>query len=151
MASGGDLVTGFEEADALVAVGAVAVLDVAGQRPREGVPVEVVGVVAAAPARLEPDAQAVFVQVISAEDVAGSLALVVGRALSLGALADGPAGTGGRLEADRPHLIERDHMPAIGWRCGLQFEDPCGLGLVVGIRAGLPRAGALERQTRLGQ
>jgi hypothetical protein len=44
-ASGGDLVTGFEEADALVAVAAVAVLDVAGQRPGEGVPVEVVGVV----------------------------------------------------------------------------------------------------------
>jgi hypothetical protein len=38
-------VTGFEEADALGAVGAVAVLDVAGQGQREGVPVEVVGVV----------------------------------------------------------------------------------------------------------
>src|SRR3954469_10822475 len=45
MASGGDLVTGFEEAVAFGAVGAVAVLDVAGQGPGEGVPVEVVGVV----------------------------------------------------------------------------------------------------------
>src|SRR5277367_1518963 len=45
MALGGDLVSGFEEADAFVAVGAVAVLDVAGERPGEGVPVEVVGVV----------------------------------------------------------------------------------------------------------
>jgi hypothetical protein len=45
MASGGDLVTGFEQADALGAVRPVAVLDVAAQRPREGVPVEVVGVV----------------------------------------------------------------------------------------------------------
>src|SRR4051812_45336561 len=45
MASGGDLVTRFEDADAFGAVGAVAVLDVPGQRPGEGVPVEVVGVV----------------------------------------------------------------------------------------------------------
>jgi hypothetical protein len=38
-------VTGFEVADALVAVGAVAWLDVAGERPGEGVAVRVVGVV----------------------------------------------------------------------------------------------------------
>jgi hypothetical protein len=38
-------VTGFEEADALGAVGAVAVLDVPCERPCEGVPVQVVGVV----------------------------------------------------------------------------------------------------------
>lgn len=37
--------TGFEEADAFGAVRPVAVLDVAGQRPSEGVPVDVVGVV----------------------------------------------------------------------------------------------------------
>src|SRR5215216_596488 len=45
MASGDDLVSGFEEADAFVAMGAVAVADVAGERPGEGVPVDVVGVV----------------------------------------------------------------------------------------------------------
>src|SRR5688572_9293355 len=43
--SGGDLVTGFEDADALVAMRSVAVADVAGERPGEGVPVDVVGVV----------------------------------------------------------------------------------------------------------
>ena len=37
--------TGFEDADAFGAVWAVAVLDVAGQGPGEGVPVDVVGVV----------------------------------------------------------------------------------------------------------
>ena len=37
--------TGLEEADALGAVWSVAVLDVAGERPGEGVPVGVVGVV----------------------------------------------------------------------------------------------------------
>ncbi len=37
--------TGFELADAFGAVRPVAVLDVAGQRPGEGVPVDVVGVV----------------------------------------------------------------------------------------------------------
>src|SRR5215218_1037074 len=45
MASGGDLVAGFEDADALVAVWAVAMLDVASEGPGERVPVEVVGVV----------------------------------------------------------------------------------------------------------
>ena len=45
MSLGGDLVAGFEEADAFGAVGSVAVLDVAGQRPGEGVRVQVVGVV----------------------------------------------------------------------------------------------------------
>ena len=45
MASGGDPVTGFELADALVAVWSVAVLDVAGEREGKGVPAEVVGVV----------------------------------------------------------------------------------------------------------
>ena len=45
MASGGDLVAGFEEADAFVAVRSVAVADVAGERAGEGVPVDVVGVV----------------------------------------------------------------------------------------------------------
>ncbi len=42
-------------------------------------------------------------------------------------------------------------MPAVGRRCGLEFENPGGLGLVVGIRAGLPRARALKRQSGLGQ
>ncbi|MDQ3722284.1 MAG: hypothetical protein M3376_04280 [Actinomycetota bacterium] len=37
--------TGFEDADAFGAVRPVAVLDVAGERPGEGVPVDVVGVV----------------------------------------------------------------------------------------------------------
>ena len=45
MASGGDLVVGFELADAFGAVRSVAVLDVARQCPGEGVPVDVVGVV----------------------------------------------------------------------------------------------------------
>src|SRR3954453_2688452 len=45
MALGGDLVAGFEDAEAFVAVWAVAVADVAGERPGEGVPAEVVGVV----------------------------------------------------------------------------------------------------------
>jgi hypothetical protein len=39
------MVTGFEYPDALGALGAVAVMDVAGQRPGEGVPVEALGVV----------------------------------------------------------------------------------------------------------
>jgi hypothetical protein len=41
----GLLGTAFEDPDALGAVGAVAVLDVPGERPGEGVPVQVVGVV----------------------------------------------------------------------------------------------------------
>ena len=42
---GGDLVAGFEQADAFGAVGAVAVLDVSREYPGEGVPVDVVGLV----------------------------------------------------------------------------------------------------------
>jgi hypothetical protein len=42
--SGGDAVSGFGEGEAAVAVIAVAVGDVAGERPSGGVPVEVVGV-----------------------------------------------------------------------------------------------------------
>src|SRR5579859_4832220 len=42
--SGGDPVAGFGGGDAAVAVGAVAVGDVAGEREREGVPARVVGV-----------------------------------------------------------------------------------------------------------
>jgi hypothetical protein len=38
-------VTGFEDADALVAVRSVAVAEVAGERPGKRVPVDVVGVV----------------------------------------------------------------------------------------------------------
>src|SRR3954469_9371377 len=45
MALGGDLVAGFEEADAFVAVRSVAVLDVAGERPGKRGPLEGVGVV----------------------------------------------------------------------------------------------------------
>ncbi len=45
MASGGYGVAGFEGADAAGAVRPVAVLDVTGQRPSEGVPVDVDGVV----------------------------------------------------------------------------------------------------------
>src|SRR3954471_4266114 len=45
MASGGDLVAGFEQSDAFVAVRAVAMADVAGERPGKRVPVDVVGVV----------------------------------------------------------------------------------------------------------
>lgn len=44
-ASGGDLVTGFRETDALVAGRSVVVADVASQCASEGFPVEVVGVV----------------------------------------------------------------------------------------------------------
>ena len=44
MASGCDLVMTFEDGDALVAVWAVAVGDVAGESVGEGVPVDVVGV-----------------------------------------------------------------------------------------------------------
>jgi hypothetical protein len=42
--SGGDLASAFEVDEAFVAVRAVAVGDVAGQRVRERVPVEVIGV-----------------------------------------------------------------------------------------------------------
>src|SRR4051795_4196686 len=42
--SGGDLVSAFEVGEALVAVGSVAVADMAGERERERVPVEVIGV-----------------------------------------------------------------------------------------------------------
>src|SRR3954468_6344998 len=45
MASGGDLVAGFEQADAFVAVWSVAMADVAGEREGKRVPVDVVGVV----------------------------------------------------------------------------------------------------------
>src|SRR4051794_6198187 len=45
MASGGDLVAGFEQSDAFVAVRSVAMADVAGEGPGKRVPVDVVGVV----------------------------------------------------------------------------------------------------------
>src|SRR3954470_21091814 len=179
MALGGDLVAGFEAADAFVAVRSVAMLDVAGERPGKGVPVEVVGVVddeladreevaldrvevarvgrcgneldlvglgkgsdvrrpvgaeavldpvdasvagdrgadlghegevvAAASPWSEPDAQTIVVDVVGAEDVTRAVWAMVGRALALGPARGRPAGSGGRAQADRSHLIEGDH------------------------------------------
>jgi hypothetical protein len=188
MASGGDLVAGFELADAFGAVRCVAVLDVARQCPGEGVPVDVVGVVfdelvdreevafdgvevagvgwrgdqrdavgcreradirrpvgaevvldlvdppagrnggadlgyerevvAAAAVWPEPNAEAVVVDVVGADDVAGGVATVIGRALTLGASQGCPTGAGHRSQTDRAHLIKRDDMPAVGGRRG---------------------------------
>src|SRR4051812_49581573 len=179
MALGGDLVAGFEEADAFVAVRSVAVLDVAGERPGEGVPVEVVGVVddeladreevaldgvevagvggrghqldvggggeaadvggpvgrevvldpvdasvggdrgadlghegevvAAASAWPEPDPEAVVVDVVGAEDVAGAVGAGGGCALAPGPGAGGPARARPRGQAGPAPPIKRDY------------------------------------------
>ncbi|MDX6720550.1 MAG: hypothetical protein QOJ63_2804 [Solirubrobacteraceae bacterium] len=213
--SGGDLAAAFEVDEALVAVRAVAVGDVAGEREREGVPVAVVGVlddeladrqemtfdavqiagvgrcrdeldvvgvgvgadvggpvgaevvldpvdpkplgvavadlleerevVAAAPAWAQPNPEAVTMHVVGTEDVADAVRAGVGRALTLGPRSSRPARPGGRTQADRAHLIKRDHDPVLG-RPSVERQDLGGLGLVVGVRAGLPRPCALKRQ-----
>jgi hypothetical protein len=106
--------------------------------------------VAAAAARPEPDSEAIGVHVIGTEDVAGAVAAVVVGALALGAPARRPACSGDRPKADRSHLIKADDRP-VARRFGAQRQHPSGLRLVVGIGAGLPRAGALEGQAGLGQ
>jgi len=90
------------------------------------------------------------VDVIGAEDVAGAVPAVEGRALALGSLARRPADAGVRAQADRAHLVEADHHAALG-RLGVEGQHARGLGLVVGIGAGLPGARALKRQASRGE
>ena len=99
---------------------------------------------------LQPDAEPVGVHVVGAEHVARAVPAVVGRALALWSLAWRPARAGRRAQADRPHLVEADHDAVLGC-LGVEREHPRGLGLIVGIRAGLPRARALKRQARPGE
>jgi hypothetical protein len=107
-------------------------------------------VVAAASPWAQPDPEAVGVDVVGAEDVAGAVAAVKRRALTLGSLAFGPSAACVRAQADRPHLIEADHDRFL--RGVLVERDHAGgFGLVVGIGAGLPGAGALKGQARLRQ
>ena len=97
-----------------------------------------------------PRVEPVAVDVQGTEDVADPVLAVVGRAQPLGQPSRGPAGALARFEADRSHLVEADHRP-VKRRRGVELEHPGGAGLVVRIRARLPRAGALERQASLGQ
>ena len=90
--------------------------------------------------------QAVGVHVVGAEHVAGSVTAVVVGALALGTPAPRPALPSGRAQADRPHLVKGDHHPVVRRDRGAQGQDPRGLGLVIGVRAGLPGAGALKGQ-----
>jgi len=91
------------------------------------------------------------VDVVGAHHVADAVAAVESRALALRAPLGRPAGAGHRPQTDRAHLIEGDHRPTVRRRRGPQFQHPRGLGLIVGIRAGLPGAGALKRQPGVGQ
>ena len=70
--------------------------------------------------------------------------------LPLGAASGRPAVPVVRTEADRPHLVEADHDPALG-RPAVQGEDTRGLGLVVGVGTCLPRARALEGEAGAGE
>jgi hypothetical protein len=54
-----------------------------------------------------------------------------------------PSRAGRRAQADRPHLVEADHHPVSG-RLGVEREHARGLGLLVGVGAGFPRARALK-------
>jgi hypothetical protein len=67
---------------------------------------------AAAAHRSEPEP--VLVDVERAEAVADAVAAVEGRAVALGAAPPGPARAVPGAQRDRPHLIERDHRPALG-------------------------------------
>jgi hypothetical protein len=90
------------------------------------------------------------VDVVGAEDVADAGAAVVVGALPLRPALRRPAGAGGRAQADRPHLIEAHHGTVVR-RLLAQSEDPRCLHFTVGVGAGLPGAGALERQAGLGE
>jgi hypothetical protein len=107
--------------------------------------------VLAAPFGTRPHAQPVGVHVGRAEHVAGALPAVVVGALALRSAVGRPAAGGGRAQADRSHLVGSDHDPVVLGRSARQLQHPCGLGFVVGVRAGLPGPRALEGQVRLSQ
>lgn len=88
--------------------------------------------------------------VVAAEDVADAGPAVVVGPLPLGPPSRRPARAGGRAQADRPHLVEAHNRP-VRRRLLAQRQDPRGFLLVVGIGAGLPGAGALKGQARLGK
>jgi len=79
------------------------------------------------------------------------MAAMEGRALAFGPATRCPAGAGHRAQTDWPHLIKRDDRPAVARRTGGQFEHAGGLFLKVRIGTGLPGAGALKGQARVGQ
>ena len=107
-------------------------------------------VVAAASARAQASAQPVGVHVVGTEDVARAVTAAERRALPLGALAFGPAAAGVGRRLIGPIWSKLITTPSVG-RLLIERDHPGGLGLVVGVRAGLPGARALEGQAGRGQ
>jgi hypothetical protein len=84
------------------------------------------------------------VHVEGAEAVADAVAAFeVARSRS-GPRAPGPARAVGRPKREWTHLVEADHCAALGGPL-VERQHPGRLGLVVGIRTGLPGAGAGTR------
>lgn len=94
--------------------------------------------------------QPVGVHVVGAEQVAHAALLGVGRAQPLAAFARRPARAVMGDQLDRSHLVKADHDPVVGFG-SIQRQDALGLGDEIGIRAPLPRPGALMRQARGSQ
>ena len=88
--------------------------------------------------------------VVGAEQVAHPAVLAVGRAQPLGQLARRPPGAVVGDQLDRSHLVKADDDP-VRWALAIQAEHPLGLRLEVGVRAPLPRARALVRESRADQ
>ena len=99
-------------------------------------------VVAAPASSPEPYAWAVVVDVVGAHDLADAVMAVVGRALAFGPTVRGPAAAGDWAQADRAHLIKRDHRAAIGrgaavsskTRAALASYSGSGLAFQVRVR-----------------
>ncbi len=94
--------------------------------------------------------EAVCVDVEGAEEVAHSVRALVGRPQPLGAPDLRPARTLVGDELDRAHLVEADDR-AVGGRLPVERDHALGLGTEVRVGAPLPRARALEAESRLDE